>query len=506
MSFFRKLSPIDFFSSTYASFKRTGHLVLNADNLKSKVFRGGVWIGGGQIADQAARFGRNMILTRLLAPESFGVMAIILSAISVIQSFTDIGVREGLVQHKSGDHDDYVNAAWWLALSRGFALAMVVVIAAPYVARFYQNASLTGFLRVASIAIILEGALSPRSHVAMKHMKFGKLAAISGLGGLCGTFVTITLGFLLHNTWALVLGVCSESAAKCILSFVLCPYLPMLRWNREAGSQLMHFSRGLFGLSFLNLVFARADIFVLAKILSASSLGYYSMAVYLIQNPASFIITVLGQILLPFFSQIRDNIGRTNRVLGQILASIGILGLPTIAFIALFGHSLLAVAYGPHYAAMATTLTVASVGVLINVLNAQITTVFYAHGTPNLHRRAVFAMAVVMVLTIYPFAKEFGVVGAQLASLAAVFVGFLLQALRLRKITGFRAVLTQGEGVTAVLAVGIVVGACLLAHSSSILTRPPMTLLLGIASVVFAYLLCGRMLLQLRILSGTSAS
>src|ERR1700722_18198690 len=101
-------------------------LALLGDGLKAKVFRGGVWLGSGNTVEQVARFGRNMILTRLLAPEAFGTMAIVLSAMSVFQSFTEIGVKEGLIQNPDGGEEQYVNAAWWLALGRAISVAGVL--------------------------------------------------------------------------------------------------------------------------------------------------------------------------------------------------------------------------------------------------------------------------------------------------------------------------------------------------------------------------------------------
>ncbi len=115
--------------------------VLLGDSLKAKVLRGGAWLGSGNVAEQAARFGRNMILTRLLAPEAFGALAIVLSAGGVLQSFTDIGVREGLVQNPNGGEDHYVNTAWWLGFGRAVSLAAVLFAVAPLVARFYGTSS-----------------------------------------------------------------------------------------------------------------------------------------------------------------------------------------------------------------------------------------------------------------------------------------------------------------------------------------------------------------------------
>ena len=66
-------------------------------SLKAKVFRGGVWLGGGSFIEQVIRFGRNMLLARVLAPSAFGTMAIVVSAAAIFHTIAEIGVREALI-------------------------------------------------------------------------------------------------------------------------------------------------------------------------------------------------------------------------------------------------------------------------------------------------------------------------------------------------------------------------------------------------------------------------
>jgi O-antigen/teichoic acid export membrane protein len=86
--------------------KKSWASILQGESLKARVFRGGVWLGAGSFSEQVIRFGRNMILTRLLAPEAFGTMAVVLSACSVVQTIMDVGVREALIQNPKGTEED----------------------------------------------------------------------------------------------------------------------------------------------------------------------------------------------------------------------------------------------------------------------------------------------------------------------------------------------------------------------------------------------------------------
>jgi len=479
-----------------ARIRQAVEVALLGDGLKAKVFRGGVWLGTGSTVEQAARFGRNMILTRLLAPEAFGTMAIVLSLTSAFQTFTDVGVKEGLIQNPSGGEDRYVDAAWWLAMGRAILLAAVLFAAAPFAASFYGNPEITALLRLSTAGIVLGGAFSPRGYVAIKEMKFGKWAVMTNAGGICGVVITLILSFFIRDVWALVIGSCAESACRCVLSFLLCPYLPSLRWDKEAARGLLHFSRGVFGLSFLNFIFSRADIFVLAKLFSPTALGLYTMAVYLVQTPTSLIMGVLAQTLLPAFSQVREDPGRINRILIQVTSLIALLGLPVLAFVFFCGHSVLGLTYGPLYAAVAGSLLVASAVNLVNLLNNQITTVFYARGLPGLHRRAVAVMAATMIVMVYPLCKWLGPVGGQAAALVAVIVGYLLQVVRVRKLTGLHMI-SYGKGfLLSGLVSIIVVAVSISSRSFVILARPAANIAVGIVGCLLAYILACAILLR----------
>ena len=103
----------------------------------------------------------------------------------------------------------------------------------------------------------------------------------------------------------------------------------------------------------------------------------------------------------------------------------------------LCGHSLLTVIYGARYVAAFGPLAVAATVVFLNVLNAAITCLFNGIGLPGLHRRAVAASAVAMLIAIYPACKLLGIVGGQVAALLAIILSYVLQVMRMRASPGW---------------------------------------------------------------------
>lgn len=465
--------------------------LVRAEGLKSTVFRGGAWLGAGSFLEQGIRFGRNMLLTRLLAPEAFGTMAIVLSATTLIQVLAEVGAREALIQSPRGTEEGHVGAAWWMSVSRSVSIYFVIFLAAPFISKFYGNIELAALARVATLSIVFDGLLSPRAIIAQKQMKFSKWATINNGGGMLGVLTTILLSYFLRDVWALAIGYCSENAARCILSYIVCPYRPRFSLDLSALRDLWRFSRGLFGLALLNLVFTRTDIFVLAKLFSPAKLGLYSMAIYLVQTPTVFLAAILSQTLLPALSRIQNDHGRMNRILLQVTSATVMLGLPALVFVAFCGRSLLTLVYGQRYSLAAMALVLAACASFLNILNVQLTLMFYAKGLPGLHRRSVAAMAVVVVVLIYPLSKGFGLWGGQLACLIAVVVGYLLQVERIRKVTGLRLAEYWKTFLVPAVASLVIVVIWFATGSIGALAQPAPNLIIGVLACLLAYGLAG---------------
>jgi lipopolysaccharide exporter len=464
--------------------------LMRSDGLRAKAARGGVWLSGGSVGEQAIRFARNMLLTRLLAPNVFGVMAIVMSASAIVGSLTEVGLRAAVIQNPRGGEKAYLNAGWWMAMIRAFGTYIIIFALAPWVAHFYGNAELSGLLRVALLGTLFEGAMSPRSIIPQKDMKFGRWMAISNGGGILGVVLTIILSLYLRNVWALAIGACSENLFRCILSYVLCPGLPSLGWDRHVVRDLYKYSKGVFGQSFLNLLFSRTDIFVLGKLYSATALGLYTMAVYLVQTPASFLANILVQTLLPTFAHVQDEKERINRIFLEVSSWLTLLGLPGVVALCLCGPPVLSLVYGARYAAAAGPLAVAAAVVFLSTLNAVITIVFSGIGFPALHRRSVGACAAVMIIGIYPACHFLGIVGGQVAALLAIVVGYIYQIIRMRGITQLELVRYARIFVLPAIGSATMLAFVLGIRSLGLATRPLANIALNTGSCVVVYVLC----------------
>jgi O-antigen/teichoic acid export membrane protein len=493
---YRKVAPVVADSKPVVDRRMKWPRVLAGEGLAATALKGGIVLSVGSVFEQVIRFARNMVLARWLAPDAFGMMAILLSVNSAVNAFMDVGAREALIQDSRAGEAKYLQTAWLLTFARGMFLCVILTAAAPFVAAFYGNDSLAGMLRVIAAAALFDGAISSRAHLAVKELKLWKWAVVSNLGGILGVVTTIVLGFWWRSVWALVIGFASESAARCVLSFIVCPFVPRFRWYSEERRRLFGFSRGLYGLSFLNLLYARIDIFTLAKLYSPSVVGAYALSIYLVQTPVTFLLSLLSSTLLPTFANVASQRDRLCRVHVKTTKMLLIFGLPAVALIVCCAGSLIEFAYGSTYSSGATALRIAAVGSLLYVLNGEITMTFYAQGRPELHRTGVAIMALLMVVLVYPAVHWFGPSGAQAATVISVATGYSYQASRLHKLMSISWLSFVRWHTVPVFAASTVlvtfVGVRFVLHG----TGPTGTVLLGVASIVAGYAVAATLLLR----------
>jgi O-antigen/teichoic acid export membrane protein len=207
---------------------------------------------------------------------------------------------------------------------------------------------------------------------------------------------------------------------------------------------------------------------------------------------------MLGQAFFPAVAHVQDDKERVNRILVELTSWLILLGLPCVVVIYLCAPSLLKVTYGARYVAAAEPLEVAAIVVFLNVLNSLITIVFCGMGRPGLHRRAVAASAVAMMIAIYPACKLLGVVGGQVAALLAIIVSYLFQVIRMRGLTGLNLLRYGKALVPAALASGGILVAGLGARFFGLATRPVANIALGAGACIIAYALCVPAFLRIR--------
>jgi len=407
---------------------------INSKDIKGKSARAVLMLSVGTFAGRSIRFLRNMLLARILAPDQIGMMALIMGFSGTFEALTEVGVKISVIQNKRGAHSDYLNVAWWLQVVRGLCLFGIAFLIAPWISSFYENPELLDLLRVSFLAIVLKGFVSPRAFVLEKEYKFGRAVFILQGSAILGTIITIVLALVIRNVWALVIGFVMEMAFMSVLSFLIVPFLPRFRLDRKSLSELLKYSRGIFGLPILDALSFQAPILVLGKVISSHQLGLYHYAALLAFIPVDLFIRIICPVLLPAFSEKQDDHRALCRGLHRATRYSVFLIVPLITFMICCARELLGVVYDPRYVTMAVPFAVLCLQVLARSEVSILSGMYLAVGKPHMQRNFAFVRIAIIIIFIYPAAVYFGPLGAVIVFVLGNISILILQVLKARKV------------------------------------------------------------------------
>ena len=142
----------------------------NDGSLRSRASRAGSWSVFGDMVSQALRLGGNLILTRLLFPEAFGLMAIVQSVLVGVALVSDIGVESSIIRSEQGRRGTFLNTAWTMQIIKGVFIWLVICMLAPVAASFYQEPMLANIMPVVGFSSVINGLVSTKYHLALREL------------------------------------------------------------------------------------------------------------------------------------------------------------------------------------------------------------------------------------------------------------------------------------------------------------------------------------------------
>ncbi len=250
-------------------------------------------IFGSQIVSLGLRFVSNIVLAWLLVPSDFGVAAVVFTIITGVALFADVGIYDSLIRHKDGDSEDFLRTAQTLTLIRGIVLYLAVFIIAPFAESFFDIPSLTQYLRIASVNLILMGFCSVKIINLQRNMQVIPGIVIDFLAQLISVVLVIVLALQYRNVWPLILSSAITSLLVLIVSQVYKPSTFAIRTiNYQFVREIFSFGKWILLSTIFTFLILNSDRLILARISDTTVTGIYNLGFML----GSIILGVTGML------------------------------------------------------------------------------------------------------------------------------------------------------------------------------------------------------------------
>ena len=325
--------------------------MLQSGNLTARVMRSSALTLFGFGFSQGTRLLSNLILTRILFPEAFGLMALVTILIVGLNMFSDMGISPSIMQSKRGDDPAFLNTAFTIQIIRGVILFLLGCAFAYPVSRFYGEDILFPMMAVASLQFIVTGFTPTRKETAQRHLLLGRVTLLDAINQVISLALILGLAIWLQSVWALVIGGLLGAAIGVVMYSLFLPGARnRLCWDKTAVHELIHFGKWIFLSTMFGFLIAQGDRLILGKFLPIDEFGIYVIGFFLGSFPLMLGSGITSRVLVPIYRDRPPHASRENFIKLRILRvaiTSGILGL--LGIFAFIGPWLVEFLYDDRY-------------------------------------------------------------------------------------------------------------------------------------------------------------
>ncbi|MGA2515995.1 MAG: lipopolysaccharide biosynthesis protein [Thermodesulfobacteriota bacterium] len=332
-------------NNKYTEFFNTGTL---ADDLKKKSIHSGAFAFAAEGINFVLRVGSISVLARILIPEHFGLLSMVMAITVIAAQFKDMGLSLATVQQKEITHEQ-VSTLFWINLIVGLVITLILCVCSRVVGWFYADHRLVWITMAIATTFFWSGLTVQHQALLRRRMEYLKISVINVGANLCGVFIAIVLAVKGYGYWALVLREVTVSIFVAIGMWVACPWVPGLPKRNTGIGRMVRFGGDVTGFNIVTYFTDSLDQILLGKFYGANLLGIYRQAYQLIMVPIAQInnpVQLVGQSSL---SLLQDQAVKFRRYYSRILTLLSFVTMPLAAFLFVHAKDVILLVLGPKW-------------------------------------------------------------------------------------------------------------------------------------------------------------
>lgn len=303
------------------------------------IFSNLLWRFAERVGAQLVTFVVSIILARILSPSAYGTVALVTVFITILQVFVDSGLGNALIQKKDADNLDF-STVFFVNIVFCSILYIFLFFMSPYISKFYNDVSITSYMRVLGLTILISGVKNVQQAYVSRHMLFKKFF-FSTLGGTIIAGITgIIMAFNGFGVWALVTQQVVNLSIDTIILWVTVKWRPEFIFSFERLKQLFSFGWKLLASSLLETLYSNVRQLIIGKLYSSSDLAQYNRGQQFPNIVVQNVNTSIDSVLLPAMSNVQDSKNRIKLMTRKSIKTSTYIMAPIMMGMAFAGESL----------------------------------------------------------------------------------------------------------------------------------------------------------------------
>jgi len=340
---------------------------------KKRAISGSAWTIIGFGGEQSIRFVRSLLLTRLLAPEFYGLIGLAGIVIGLVSRFSDIGLNISIIRDKRGNEPRFLDTAWTISILRGLVVWLLACAFAWPASRIYEEPLLLIVIPIIGFTAVIQGLMSTKTATLNRELRLGRLTVLRLISQALGLITTVAWAMYdPENLGVLVVGTLVASLFLTVTSFVSLPGRGnRLDWDKAAASELFRFGKWIIVSTAITFFLAQGDQAIVGVLQTTEYFAVYSVAYFLARAVPKVMLNLGPRVLLPIYAHMDEtDLAQVRRQTFKMRGAILCVFLPVMWAMILFGRYLVIWLYPEHYhdaGWMFEILTAGNVGLVIGI-------------------------------------------------------------------------------------------------------------------------------------------
>ncbi len=402
------------------------------DDLGTKAARGSILLFLSRSLSKIILLARTVIVARFLFPHDIGLFGLATLLMTIVELPFQTGFNSAIIQDE-GEVHHHLDSAWTVNIIRGVLLAGILFLIAPLGAIFFNNPLVIPVARALSLVLIITSFENIGVVLLDRHMRFNRQFFYSIGNTLIQVFSVVVSVIIFRNVWALVVGMVIAKIGSVLISYWAHPYRPRLNFDLSGAKHLYGYGKwiGISGVTAF--LVAQGDSLMVGKLINTASLAFYQMAFSLGTLPVIETVSVLGSVLFPLFSNIKNDTLRLKSVFLRVSKFIYAFMVPAAIGLFVLSSETVRIIYGDNWLPAVPVLSLVIIYGFIRSFEYLALPLLQGIGKPKIVFINSLLQATVLFAVIVPLTHSFGITGTAMAAIAGLAVGQIYLLVIIRK-------------------------------------------------------------------------
>lgn len=386
-----------------------------------------LWVLIQQVAGRVAVALKFLILAKLLGPEAMGLIGVALLGVAFVESVSDTGLSQGLLQARQSLNADTLSVLWSYQLLRGVLLCSIMFFSAVWISEFLRAPKGAILLQLISVVLIFRNATSIGFYLSQRGQDYKRTSLFASAFTIFDFIFGVCVAYIYKSTLSVVLSMVIVECLKCFFSYIFFFYKVKINFNYKKIKEIQSFGKWIWLNSILVFCLNQLDKILVSRIIGVVDLGVYQMASRLSQLAVADLGVAMGNFLFTRLSYLfREDNERAGIELIKAFNFVLTFSLLSVFVIAILGEAIISSFLGSKWLLMVEPLRILSIGMIGGAITAVCVAFIKADGRPHIIAVTSIIQLVLSAPIMYFSGINFGMIGISYAVVFSIWISTLI--------------------------------------------------------------------------------